>query len=857
MNYIFFAGTILILPILYFILNRYVKRHRDWILKSFSLFLAVVFFIRYYSVSGSLLTNVWSLSINNPFSSSYLCFSAVILIWLQFTSVAVLWLLPFFKFKLLRNVAKYFCLVVNVLALGFMQQIIYAFTGTYNLSLCGAFMGIEIGVSLLYSVLILATDGFKMSKKEVGVMAIALPIAILFSVPRFTFGALFGRVGVGACKGFELYHRIYIYLTFLILFGFYFLFRRKEKEFVRMSLLYLSLVTLITYCYYYDFSSFIEPSSWPLHLCNTAMFIVPICLIFKLKKLFYFTFFINVLGAFFAILMPNYSDVSGAFSAEVVAFWVNHIMAFAMPVLIVFLGVYERPKLKEFFFSMLGFLLYFTLVVFLNSYFTAIGKNVDFFFVNSDFIAEKLGTWAENLRDTTWTWKIDGKALVFYPVYQSLFFAVYIALGALMWFLYTWLFQIQDFYAVLSDKRRKIKLDEMALCVKYGKKEIGECMNEKSVGKLVVKNVFKRYGDNKNYAVKDISFEANSGEILGFLGPNGAGKSTIIKCIVGIQPATKGNIEINGYDISAQPVLAKEQFGFVPDHYALYEKLTGREYINYIADLYGVTKEERDARLEKLLKDLRMQASIDREIRTYSHGMKQKVAIMSALIHNPKLWILDEPLTGLDPNSIYEVKECMKEHAKNGNIVFFSSHIIDIVEKLCDRIVIIKKGEIVTSTTLDALKEKGVGLEEFYLNIIGKEKEELPDVRQEEVKKTTFKEKFLSFFKRKKKKNSAEEKNENITEKIGDINENLAEEKPKNEKVVDNLDNVKQPVGKKSSANEENKSGEKNAVATENNTISVDEKNDKTNQEKNDGIIETKQGEQKNVSKSKNKKGKK
>ena len=295
----------------------------------------------------------------------------------------------------------------------------------------------------------------------------------------------------------------------------------------------------------------------------------------------------------------------------------------------------------------------------------------------------------------------------------------------------------------------------------------------------------------------------------------------------------------------------------MPDHYALYEKLTGREYINYIADLYGVTKEERDARLEKLLKDLRMQASIDREIRTYSHGMKQKVAIMSALIHNPKLWILDEPLTGLDPNSIYEVKECMKEHAKNGNIVFFSSHIIDIVEKLCDRIVIIKKGEIVTSTTLDALKEKGVGLEEFYLNIIGKEKEELPDVRQEEVKKTTFKEKFLSFFKRKKKKNSAEEKNENISEKTGDINEKSAEEKPKNEKVVDNLGNIKQPVGKKSSANKESKSSEKNVDFTEeNSTISVAKKNDKTNQEKNVGIIETKQGEQKNVSKS-NKKGKK
>lgn len=154
---------------------------------------------------------------------------------------------------------------------------------------------------------------------------------------------------------------------------------------------------------------------------------------------------------------------------------------------------------------------------------------------------------------------------------------------------------------------------------------------------------------------------------------------------------------------------------------ALYEKLTGREYINYIADLYDVSKEDRDARFDKMLKDLNMESSIDAQIRTYSHGMKQKIAIMSALIHEPKLWILDEPLTGLDPNSIYEVKECMKEHAKKGNIVFFSSHIIDIVEKLCDRIIIIKNGKIVTSLKLDELKEKGVSLEEYYLDIINKD----------------------------------------------------------------------------------------------------------------------------------------
>lgn len=264
-------------------------------------------------------------------------------------------------------------------------------------------------------------------------------------------------------------------------------------------------------------------------------------------------------------------------------------------------------------------------------------------------------------------------------------------------------------------------------------------MNNESVNKLVVKNVSKRYGNNKNFSVENVSFEVNAGEILGFLGPNGAGKSTIIKCIVGIQPVTCGSIEINGYDIEKQPVLAKSQFGFVPDHYALYEKLTGREYINYIADLYDVSKEDRNFMLDKMLKDLNMQENIDSQIRTYSHGMKQKIAIMSALIHEPKLWILDEPLTGLDPNSIYEVKECMKEHAKKGNIVFFSSHIIDIVEKLCDRIIIIKNGKIVTSLKLDELKEQGISLEDYYLDIINKKDDEL-DIEENKNEKSKIEE---------------------------------------------------------------------------------------------------------------------
>ena len=235
---------------------------------------------------------------------------------------------------------------------------------------------------------------------------------------------------------------------------------------------------------------------------------------------------------------------------------------------------------------------------------------------------------------------------------------------------------------------------------------------------LVLRNFSKRYGSNKHYSVNNASFEVKGGEIFGFLGPNGAGKSTIIKSMVGIQTITSGSIEICGYDVEKQPVEAKLNTAFVPDHYALYENLTGREYINYIADLYNVPKAERDERINEYVSRFRLESAIDNPMKTYSHGMKQKITIMSALVHNPKIWILDEPLTGLDPESIFQVKECMKEHASRGNIVFFSSHIIDVVENICDKIAIIRKGQILTCKTVAEIKESGIPLEQFYMNMI-------------------------------------------------------------------------------------------------------------------------------------------
>jgi ABC-2 type transport system ATP-binding protein len=225
----------------------------------------------------------------------------------------------------------------------------------------------------------------------------------------------------------------------------------------------------------------------------------------------------------------------------------------------------------------------------------------------------------------------------------------------------------------------------------------------------------KTYAGSDKKSVDDLSLEIHDGEVFGFIGHNGAGKSTTIKSLVGIQSITEGSIEVEGFDIARQPLEAKLRMGYVSDNHALYEKLTGREYINYVADLYMVSEEDKKARIEKYVKMFKLEHAIDREIKSYSHGMKQKCMVISALIHNPKVWVLDEPLTGLDPTSSWQIKECMRQHADEGNIVFFSSHVIEVVEKICDRIAIISGGKLRRISTIEELKKEGVSLEQLYL----------------------------------------------------------------------------------------------------------------------------------------------
>jgi len=234
---------------------------------------------------------------------------------------------------------------------------------------------------------------------------------------------------------------------------------------------------------------------------------------------------------------------------------------------------------------------------------------------------------------------------------------------------------------------------------------------------LKVKNLFKHYRNAKYISARNVSFEVQEGEIFGFLGINGAGKSTTIKCITGIIPFTSGKIEVCGHDIVDDAYNAKKNFGFVPDNHAVYDKLTGIEYINYLADLYDVPRELRKANFDMLVEKFNMRNHVSNQIASYSHGMKQKISIIGALIHSPKLWILDEPMVGLDPQSIFEVKEYMKEYAKAGNSVFFSSHNLDTVERLCDRAVIVHGGRVIRDIDLKEYRKTGKDLEKEFIEL--------------------------------------------------------------------------------------------------------------------------------------------
>ena len=218
---------------------------------------------------------------------------------------------------------------------------------------------------------------------------------------------------------------------------------------------------------------------------------------------------------------------------------------------------------------------------------------------------------------------------------------------------------------------------------------------------LEVKALCKKYSARANYAIKDISFSCEKGQIVGLLGANGAGKSTSLKCITGMIPLTEGEIFIGGKNISKNPIDAKRHFSFVTDNHATFVKMTGFQYLSFMADVYKVSKKDRQARYLELEKVFQLGDAVKKLISNYSHGMKQKICMMASLIHEPDLWILDEPMVGLDPRTQNAVINFMHAYAKKGKTILFSSHNLDVVRRVCDRVVIINKGNLVADLVID------------------------------------------------------------------------------------------------------------------------------------------------------------
>lgn len=233
---------------------------------------------------------------------------------------------------------------------------------------------------------------------------------------------------------------------------------------------------------------------------------------------------------------------------------------------------------------------------------------------------------------------------------------------------------------------------------------------------LTIQNVFKSY-DGKKQALNGVSLILEPGDLFGFVGPNGAGKTTLLKCIAGILNVDRGTIVLDGDTIQQQPIRFKSKLAYIPDHPQLYEGLTGIQFIHFVADAFKIPMALRQSRIDQYLQMFDMKVAIDQAIGTYSHGMKQKTALMAALVHQPKLMLLDEPFVGLDPKAAFQLKQVFKASTAGGTTILFSSHILEVVEKLTNKIAIIKQGNIVkVGNTNEVLKDQS--LENLFMELV-------------------------------------------------------------------------------------------------------------------------------------------
>ena len=706
----------------------------------------IVAFILWYLGGGLAISKINGFDYSNRFRN----FFGIATIWASIFCFLVSSFQLFYDFRLLRLVGQWVALPLSIVCIALLSNGMFGIVGLqgendqwlwrlypYTLSL---------GLTFGFLIVSIVRHGWVLPQKQDVKYAYLPFVMFAASIPTVFFQVISGKVSSISVSGFDFWHRIFLYAAILIPILTFLLLYNKDHRTKKAVLLYMSFAALITFSVRVNFGSRIE--DLPFQICNTALYLTPLCLLFKLKYVFYFTYFINTIGALLAMAVPGYDLTYGLTDASLWHYMLGHFSAFYMPILMMALRVngYERAKIKHFGFAMGAFTVYFALILVINAGLQPYADStLNFFFTNTSFLPFKFGAFGRNIYKMVVEFQIGSIKFILHPIWLVVYFSFYVAFSLLLWLILTQInhyvvsiettlldrqVKQKGYYAFVEQRAlagnpvvvpksfgfRKVDPSIKSFVVVSGSTAGGAVANPISKISLELKDMSKKYGRGKSYAVQNANLVINGGEIFGFLGPNGAGKSTIIKSIVGMQNPTSGNIEICGYDTVYQDINAKLCTGYVPDHYALYEKLTGREYINYIADIYRVSKADRDQWINELVTRFELSHKFDSPIQTYSHGMKQKIAIIAAIVHKPKLWILDEPLTGLDPTSIYQVKETMREYAQQGNIVFFSSHIIDVVEDLCQRISIIKKGQIQGIWNIEEIQGQ---VENKYLEVIG------------------------------------------------------------------------------------------------------------------------------------------
>ena len=645
----------------------------------------------------------------------------LILRWLTAMLLGTTVLLPFYNKRSAKDFVAFVGPVLILFNIIFFRTIITSYIGSWQpyhwrsvvYACLVAFAG---ALSIRQLLEIVVAKEWQGIGKRLGQVGIYILFYLMAFMPVYTPQLLLGYVGQKT-SGFVLTHRLLIYLTVLFPFAVYFGMRKKSYEERRYMLMLLALSGFIQYFCWQSHRTGL--TSLPLHLCNTAIALMFFAYAFRLKGVFYFTYLVNIMGALMAVLLPN---TTGEWTrAGNMVFWYNHIYAVVLPFLGVALRVFERPNIKLMYKAIAAFAVYVLLAATLdgwlnNSPLNTTGSEVDYFFLYSTFFTDKFA-WAIPIKENfVWTINVSADTkIVYFWLYDLMVFVIAVALMFAMWGVYGVTYKVGDRHQELARRKKLRKIDQLDLIKELNGRDPSERLHPEGANMIRINHFSKTYAGSNRKAVDDLNLEIHDGEVFGFIGHNGAGKSTTIKSMVGIQTISEGSIEIDGYDIARQPMEAKLNIGYVSDNHAVYEKLTGREYVSYVADLYMVSEEDKAERIQYYAHLFGIEDALDREIKGYSHGMKQKIMVISALIHNPKVWVLDEPLTGLDPTSAYQIKECMREHANKGNVVFFSSHVIEVVEKICDRVAIISGGKLCRVCTPQEIKQEGLSLEQLYL----------------------------------------------------------------------------------------------------------------------------------------------